>query len=180
MVKSPLFGPPTATEEMWSVAAPELVTVTVFGPVVVPCVIAPKETLVVDRETAGVVDGAEVAFPLTGIICGEFGASSVMVMIAERWPAATGVNVNVSEQPALAASALAVQPLVMVKSPGLLPLRVTEEMWSVALPEFVSMAMIGLLGVPCTVVGKATGFGVTGTAGAGGGGATPAPLSCTD
>jgi hypothetical protein len=103
MLKSPLFAPPKATEEMWSVAPPELVTVTFLGPVVVPCVIAPKETLVVDRETPGFVDGAEVAVPLTWIICGELGASSEMVMITERWPAATGVNVRVSVQPVFAA-----------------------------------------------------------------------------
>lgn len=82
MVKSPLFDPAKATEEMWSVAPPELVTVTFLGAVVVPCVIAPKETLVVDRDTAGFVDGAGVAVPLSWIICEEFGASSVMVMIA--------------------------------------------------------------------------------------------------
>jgi len=68
----------------------------------------------------------------------------------------------------------------MLKSPGLLPPRTTEEICKVALPEFVTLIWIGLLVVPCVVVGKLTGSGVTVTAGAGGGGATPAPVSVTD
>ena len=68
----------------------------------------------------------------------------------------------------------------MLKSPVLLPLRTTDEICRVAVPEFVTLTEIALLVVPCTVVGKLTGFGVTVTAGAGGGGATPAPVSVTD
>lgn len=40
--------------------------------------------------------------------------------------------------------------------------------------------VIGLLVTPCTVVGKLTGFGVTVTAGVGGGGAAPEPERVTD
>jgi hypothetical protein len=72
------------------------------------------------------------------------------------------------------------QPLVMLKSVTLLPARRTEEMLRVALPEFVTVTVMGELVVPCVMAGKLMGFGATVTAGAGGGGATPAPLSCTD
>src|SRR5271167_1555028 len=67
----------------------------------------------------------------------------------------------------------------MLKSPGLLPPRTTDEICRVALPEFVTVTGMELLVVPWVVVGKLTGSGVTVTAGAGGGGATPAPVSVT-
>lgn len=47
------------------------------------------------------------------------------------------------------------------------------------MPEFVSATVIGLLVVPWVVVGKETLPGINVTAGCGGGGATPVPLSCT-
>jgi len=49
----------------------------------------------------------------------------------------------------------------MLKSPGLLPPRTTEEMCRVAFPEFVTLTGSGLLLVPWTMVGKLTGSGVT-------------------
>jgi hypothetical protein len=72
------------------------------------------------------------------------------------------------------------QAFVMLKSVTLLPVRATEEMLRVALPEFVTETLMGELVEPCVIVGNITGFGVTVTAGAGGGGASPVPLSCTD
>jgi len=103
MLKSPLFAPPRTIEEIWSVPPPVLVTVTFCAAADVPCVMAAKERLVDEKETAGVVDGAAVAVPLTWMDCGEFVASSEIEMIAERWPAARGVKVRVIMQPALAA-----------------------------------------------------------------------------
>jgi len=88
---------------MWSGPPPELVTVTFCAVLDVPCVMAAKERLVDDKETAGVVDGAAVAMPLTWMVCGEFVASSVIVTIADRWPAARGVKVSVITQLAFAA-----------------------------------------------------------------------------
>ena len=102
-VKSPLFAPPRTTEEIWSGPPPELVTVTFCAVLDVPCVMAAKERLVDDKETAGVVDGAAVAMPLTWMDCGEFEASSVIERIADRWPAARGVKDRVITHPALAA-----------------------------------------------------------------------------
>src|SRR5260370_41138931 len=64
MVKSLEFVPPRATEEICNVAAPELVTVTVCGPLVVPSVMVGKETLEGVRVTAGFfVRGAEAVPP---------------------------------------------------------------------------------------------------------------------
>ena len=102
-MKSPLFAPPSTTEEIWSGPPPEFVTVTFCPVLVVPWVIAAKERLVDDKETAGVVEVVEVAMPLTWMDCGEFEASSVIEMMADRWPAARGVKVTVIMQLALAA-----------------------------------------------------------------------------
>src|SRR6266702_2081343 len=66
MVKSPGLFPPMITEEMWSVAVPELVTVTVTGPLVVPCVVVGKEMLPGTRVTAGGVKITEIAHDLLG------------------------------------------------------------------------------------------------------------------
>jgi hypothetical protein len=60
ILKLPLFAPPRTTEDIWSVPPPVLVTVTFCTAVVVPCVMAAKERLVDEKETAGVVDGAAV------------------------------------------------------------------------------------------------------------------------
>ncbi len=65
MVKSLEFVPPRATEEICNVAAPELVTVTVCGPLVVPSVMVGKETLEGVRVTAGFVDGGAEPVPLS-------------------------------------------------------------------------------------------------------------------
>ena len=96
--KSLGLAPPSTTEEMCSVAPPELVTVTAWGELAVPCVTAPNPSAVAERETSGFVGGAAVAVPLTWMDCGEFWASSVTVTVAERWPAASGVNVSVMVQ----------------------------------------------------------------------------------
>ena len=69
------------------------------------------------------------------------------------------------------------QPFVMLKSLGLFPPMTTEEMWSVAVPELVSVIVTGPLVVPCVVVGKEMLPGTRVTAGWRGGGATPVPSS---
>ena len=52
-VRSSVFVPPTITEEMCSVAVPELVNVMVWAAALVPCVTAPKKTDAVDSVTPG-------------------------------------------------------------------------------------------------------------------------------
>src|SRR5271155_3420742 len=115
------------------------------------------------------------------ITCGELAASSVRVMVSERSPAASGAKVTEIVHEALAASAAPEQLLgELVKSAELLPPMTSAEICSVALPELVTAMLMAPLVVPCVMVAKVAGFGVALTAGAGGGGATPVPLSCTD
>ena len=103
MLKSPLFAPPSTTEEIWSGTPPALLTVTFCAAEEVPCVMTAKERLVEEKDTAGVVDEPAVAMPPIGTDCGEFEASSVIERVADRWPAARSEKVTVIAQPALAA-----------------------------------------------------------------------------
>ena len=98
-LKSLGFAPPRATEEMCNGAPPELDTVTFCCALIAPCVTAPNTRFVEERETTGFVGGTAVAVPLTWMACGEFWASSDIEMIAERCPAARGVNVMLIVQP---------------------------------------------------------------------------------
>ena len=65
IVKSAAFVPPRTTEEIWSVPEPELVTVRVCGPFVVPSVTVPKETMGGVRVTAGAVGGGVEPVPVS-------------------------------------------------------------------------------------------------------------------
>src|SRR5271155_578587 len=115
------------------------------------------------------------------MICGEFPASSISVMVSVRSPAASGAKVTMIAQEALAASAAAEQLLVgLLKSLELFPPITSEEICSVAFPELVTPMFMAPLLVPCVIVANVAGFGATVTAGAGGGDAKPSPLSCTE
>src|SRR5271163_2783467 len=110
--------------------------------------------------------------------CGDLAALSVSVMVSLRCPELRGAKVTETVQEAFAASTAPEQLLAgLVKSPGLLPPICSEEMCNAALPELVTLMLMVLPVVPCVVAAKRTGFGAMVTAGAGGGGATPAPLS---
>src|SRR5690348_12674883 len=165
---------------MCSGAPPAFVTVMVCAALDVPCVMVPIPRLPGERATIGVVGGAGVAVPAMLMICGESEASSVKVMVSLRSPAARGVKVIVMLHVAFEFSVATQADALVLKSDGLLPPTVAEEMCRAALPELVTTMVIGLLVVPCMIVGKFSGFGEIVTAGAGGGGATPAPVSCTD
>src|SRR5690349_24767404 len=78
-----------------------------------------------------------VTLPAMLKVCGEFGASSVRVMVAERCPSACGANETLMAQVAWTASGAAVQLLVCVKSPGFAPPRATPPTRSAAVPELV-------------------------------------------
>jgi len=91
------------------------------------------------------------------------------------------VKITEIEQEELGAMALFAQVLeALVKSAELLPAMVTVEMCRVALPELVTVVLMGPLVAPWVMVGKLTGFGAMVTAGAGGGGATAVPVSETE
>ena len=72
-LKSEGFGPPTAAEEMWRGAFPELMMVNVCGAPVVPCVMVGKEGAVGERVTAGT---AATPAPFRTRVCGLPGALS--------------------------------------------------------------------------------------------------------
>jgi hypothetical protein len=95
-VNSPALVPPRTTEEICNVALPELVRVTICGLLVVPCVTLPNETLL--GVTVMPAFGGGAPMPLSGMDCGEFGASSVMVMVAAREPRAIGEKVTLIVQ----------------------------------------------------------------------------------
>jgi hypothetical protein len=144
--------------------------------------VAPAATeAVVELVEVGATEIAGLAFPWMLIICGELAASSVRVMVSLRWPAANGAKVTEIAQEAFVASASPEQLLAgFTKSVTLLPPITSEEICRVALPELVMATFMALPVVPCVMALKVTGFGAMVTAGAGGGGATPVPLSCTD
>jgi hypothetical protein len=83
-------------------AVPELVTVKFCGALVVPCATLPNEALLGVTVSPGFVAGA-APVPLSGMDCGEFGASSVMVMAAAREPRAIGEKVTLIVQPVFTA-----------------------------------------------------------------------------
>ena len=77
---------------------PELVTVTLCGALVVPCVVGLNEMEDGAIKMAGRVTGGPVPAPLSSTDCGEFGASSAILMEAVRRPAARGAKVTAIEQ----------------------------------------------------------------------------------
>jgi len=93
-VKSLAFVPPSTTEVICSEPVPELVSVTVWGGTLVPCVTAPKERVLGESLATGVPGGGVAPVPVSCIDCGELGASSLMVMSAVRWPEPSGENVT--------------------------------------------------------------------------------------
>jgi hypothetical protein len=60
LAKSPAFVPPIVTVEMVRLAVPELVTVSVWGALVVPTFCAPNVRLVEERLTEGAPAAAEI------------------------------------------------------------------------------------------------------------------------
>jgi hypothetical protein len=72
---------------------------------------------------------AGVAFPFRAMDCGEFGASSTMLMVAVRSPAASGAKFTAIVQFALTARCVQPVPLTS-KSFGLDPPTAMEEMFT--------------------------------------------------
>src|SRR2546425_7151624 len=93
IAKSPGFEPARAMLVMLRVAVPLLVRVTVCAGLVVLRRWSPKARLVGAKVTAGTMP-----VPASDTDCGLPGASSVMVTVAVRAPAAVGVNLRVTGQ----------------------------------------------------------------------------------
>src|SRR5260370_37757699 len=110
--------------------------------------------------------------PESETICGEPGASSETVKLAARWPGPMGLKTREIAQLAAGATG-AVQLLVEVKSEGLGPLRETEEIWSGAVPELITVNVWAAPEVPSVIVGDEGTVGGKGSAAAGARAAAP-------
>jgi hypothetical protein len=77
-----------------------------------------------------------------------------MVMLAVRWPAPSGEKVTLIVHEAFGAKGPLQVLVAKLKSPGLAPLRTTEEMCRVALPALVTVMLCAGLVLPCAAVGK--------------------------
>ena len=94
IVKSPTFGPPNVTEEMWSVAAPEFVTVTTCAGLVTPCAVFGNDRL---AGAMVALDRPEMPMPVNVVDCIP-AVSVVVVSVAWRGPDAAGVKLTLIEQ----------------------------------------------------------------------------------
>jgi len=136
-------GPVTLIAVKVRLAPPVLVSVTVC------------EGLVVPIGSDGKVGGADklttgpAPVPLKLTVCGLLLALSVKLSEALRLPVADGVNVTLTVQVLLGATAAPVQvSALLAKSLGFVPLIVTAEMLSAALPVLLMVTGCDALVVP--------------------------------
>jgi hypothetical protein len=128
------------------------------------------EPVVPMAEAGGVREMARaVAVPETLMTWGEPGALSVSVIVSESGPEWTGEKVTEMEQ-APAGATEPLQALELVKSATFVPPKATEEMLRAAVPELVTVIMVGPLVAPSEMAEKLRGLGAMVMAGAGGGG----------
>jgi hypothetical protein len=180
LVKLVMLLPPATTLEICRGALPELVTVTLIAALDVPCNVLGKFTVLDESVTAGPVTGGPMPVPVRVTTCGLPGALSMKLTVACRAPAAAGVKVTAMEQDAFAAIAAPMQLLEgKAKSPGLLPPTRMVEIFSGAVPELVTITLIGELVVPSASVERFTAVGLKVIPGTGAG-APPEPASSTD
>jgi hypothetical protein len=180
MLNSFELAPDSAIAEICSATPPEFVTMTLedellpraTGVAAEPKVSAPGASV-----TAGA--GATPAFPFSGMLCGESGASSVSRIVAERKPAATGIKLTAIGQLELTAMAELQFGAEKLNSPGLAPETAIAEMCSAIPPEFVTVTLEDVLvptGIGATTEPKVT---LPGTSVTAGDGASPVPASVT-
>ena len=129
---------------------------------------------------AGEAAKAALTVALKAIVCGEVGASSLMVTTALRKPMASGETDTPTVHVAPTAYAAAVQLFVTLKSLEFVPPRTTDAMCSDPVPEFVSVTTWPLTTDPCVTAPNETLAGVSFAIGVPGGGAAPVPVNCTD
>ncbi len=110
--------------------------------------VCPADTeAVVEPFGAGPGVKAGLAVALREIVWGEPGASSAMVRLAVRWPAASGLKPRETVQLIVGATG-AVQLLARLKSEGLRPPRTKDEMWRDVVPEFKTVSVCAPPEVP--------------------------------
>src|SRR5258708_461932 len=110
----------------------------------------------VEPAAVGEICRAGFTMAVSPMVCGEFGASSVMTTIAARAPTVLGASETLIAQVAPTAYAGAVQLLDKVKSAALVPPSATELMWSGPVPELVSVVACGGTIVACVTPPKET------------------------
>src|SRR5690349_10233835 len=129
------LAPLREIEETWRGAFPELTAVRFWGALEAPCVVAGNDGAGGERLSPGT---RAMPVPLRTTVCGEPCASSAIVRFALRWPGAVGLKTRTIAQLALGASGT-LQLLVKVKSDGLGPVRETEDMCRLVLPELMTV-----------------------------------------
>lgn len=108
---------------------------------------------VVELPEAAATENAGLAVALREIVCGEPGASSVMIKFALPWPDAIGLKTREMEQLAAGARG-AVHVLETPNSEALEPATEIEETCSGAFPELSAVSVWGGLDAPCVVAGN--------------------------
>jgi hypothetical protein len=136
-LNSEALDPARETEEICKGAFPELMTDMVCGALEVPCVVEGKDGEGGEKVRAG---RTAMPAPVRATVCGEPEASSAIIKLATRWPAAVGVKTREMTQFEPGASG-AMQLLVKLKSEGLGPAKETEEMFRVVLPELMMVSV---------------------------------------
>src|SRR3954447_18671093 len=136
-------------------------------------VVLARLSVFVPRFLSRAIAPAAAPVPLSGMLCGLPGASSLIVTAAERAPVADGVNVTETVQGAFAASrdGGAGQVFVWAKSPAFVPPTRIEPMASGAVPLFVTVTVWAALVVPTVWPPKVRFVGAGVTAGC-----VPVPL----
>ena len=171
-VKLLALVPAILTPLIVSVAVPVLLSVTVFAALLVLTGTEPNASEVGERLTAGAAVDVPVPDRLT--VCGLPVALSVIVIAADRAPAAVGLNVALIVH---AAPAATVPPhvVVAVKSALLVPVTAMLLIVRAPPPVLVSVTDEGALGVPISSVPNASEVAERPTAGVVD--VTPVPLS---
>jgi len=95
----------------------------------------------VEPGAAGEIAKAGLTVAFSAIVCGEPGASSVIVISAARGPIATGEMDTPIVHVTPTAYAAAVQLFAMLKSLEFVPPRIKEAMCSGPVPEFASVTI---------------------------------------
>jgi hypothetical protein len=152
-LKALAFVPLRATDVMCSDPVPEFVRVTTCPLTAAPCVTVPNEMLVGVNFATGVPGGGAAPVPVNCTDCGESGASSLMVIVAVRCPAAWGANVTTMSQVAPAGYAPE-QPLATWKSAAFAPPGRTDDICSGAGPMLLTVMVCAVLVLPCIVLAK--------------------------
>jgi hypothetical protein len=138
LLKSAPLVPATVTALTVNAAFPLLVIVIAWPALVVPIFWLANVRLTGESMTPG---ASAIPRPLSATDCGESAALSVIERLAERFPAAVGVNVTVTMQVPPAAMLLPTHVFVLLKSPAWVPVTLTTLTVKAAFPLFVTVTL---------------------------------------